>query len=248
MTTKEFMKTKEILDMQRPNKLNKMNSIAITQNSSNFGLSLSKKTQKGFYNSISKFSNNSSNLECNMKNFLNNYDELLENLTCLKKSNSNEIKEEKNKLKKSPIQINLEHRKSAFLESEFNYCNNILGLTQSKNIPNNNHIYLKQAQKIKMDNRLSKSTQSKKSSSSIFLLIPDIFSMISNVDKKVDTPKNNNPDIVKSFINTEEIKDFYEYTCECLKRVSLLKKPSKSEIEALYLDLPINKKELKSKD
>lgn len=71
--------------------------------------------------------------------------------------------------------------------------------------------------------------------------------MISKVQKKVDTPKSlNNLEIVKSFTNTEEIKDFYEYTSECLKRVSLLKRPSKKELEELYLELPITKKELES--
>ena len=73
--------------------------------------------------------------------------------------------------------------------------------------------------------------------------------MISNIDKKGEKATSNktDQDMVKSFTNSEEIKDFYEYTSECLKRVSILNKPTKQELQDLYLNLPISDEELQSK-
>ena len=150
MSAKEFIKKNERLDLHKNKEvnLNKRNSIAFSHNNLNFGLP--KKSQKEFYNSTSKFKQNSSELECNMKNFLTNYDELLENLesfTCLKK-NSNIINnnlitndsfnsKEQNKFNKSPQKKNLDHRKSVLLEPNLNFRDNILGLTQCKNTMQN---------------------------------------------------------------------------------------------------------------
>lgn len=71
--------------------------------------------------------------------------------------------------------------------------------------------------------------------------------MISNVGKKIETtPVKSASEDLKSFTNTEDIKDFYEYTGECLKRISSLKQPSLDEINALALELPISEEEFKS--
>ena len=58
---------------------------------------------------------------------------------------------------------------------------------------------------------------------------------------------NTNDNQVQKLTNTEEIKDFNEYTEECLKRIIKLKVPSNDEIKDLLFDLPfenelINKK------
>lgn len=75
--------------------------------------------------------------------------------------------------------------------------------------------------------------------------------MISNVGKKsennsISSVKSSSDDL-KSFTNTEDVKDFYEYTGECLKRISCLKQPTAEEIKALEVELPITKEELQGK-
>jgi hypothetical protein len=51
--------------------------------------------------------------------------------------------------------------------------------------------------------------------------------------------------IVKNLTNSEEIKDFYEYTEECLKRIATMVAPEYKKIDHLALDLPIE--DLKTK-
>lgn len=51
---------------------------------------------------------------------------------------------------------------------------------------------------------------------------------------------------VKKLTNTEDIKDFYEYTEECMKRISQMTTPSVEEIKHLQLELPFEE-ELKHK-
>lgn len=43
---------------------------------------------------------------------------------------------------------------------------------------------------------------------------------------------------IKNLTNIEEIKDYYEYTENCLQLISKLQMPSLEEIEHLRLDLP----------
>jgi hypothetical protein len=52
--------------------------------------------------------------------------------------------------------------------------------------------------------------------------------------------------IVQNLTNSEEIKDFYEYTEECLKRIALMKVPEIETIEHLRMFLPFEE-ELKNK-
>jgi len=52
--------------------------------------------------------------------------------------------------------------------------------------------------------------------------------------------------LVQNLTNQEDIKDFYEYTEECLKRIINLKIPSLDEIKDLLFDLPFEE-ELKTK-
>jgi len=70
---------------------------------------------------------------------------------------------------------------------------------------------------------------------------------ISNNITKNTEEINTNDNQVQKLTNTEEIKDFYEYTEECLRRIIKLKVPSNDEIKDLLFDLPfenelINKK------
>ena len=69
-------------------------------------------------------------------------------------------------------------------------------------------------------------------------------------DNKTQVGKNKNnieeSNVVQKLTNTEEIKDFYEYTEECLRRIIKLKIPSLEEIKDLLFDLPFEE-ELKSK-
>ena len=61
--------------------------------------------------------------------------------------------------------------------------------------------------------------------------MPFIFSnLISKIDKKVEKDLSNQ---LKNLTNTEEIKDFYEYTEICIKKLNLIKKPTEKEIEDL---------------
>jgi hypothetical protein len=56
-----------------------------------------------------------------------------------------------------------------------------------------------------------------------------IANIVTQVDEKMD---------IKNLTNIEEIKDYYEYTENCLQLISKLKMPSIEEIEHLRLDLP----------
>lgn len=51
---------------------------------------------------------------------------------------------------------------------------------------------------------------------------------------------------VKNLTNTEDIKDFYEYSEECIKRIVNLDIPGFDKIENLQIDLPFEE-ELKTK-
>ena len=65
---------------------------------------------------------------------------------------------------------------------------------------------------------------------------PDIFNLVTVVDEKFD---------IINLTNIEEIKDYYEYTENCLIQISKLKMPDDKEIEPLQIDLPdkfLNKK------
>jgi hypothetical protein len=69
------------------------------------------------------------------------------------------------------------------------------------------------------------------------------------VEKKGSFNITSNPEEQENIIsltNTEEIKDFYEYTEECMKRIACLKVPTMEEISYLQIDLPFEK-ELETK-
>jgi len=58
-------------------------------------------------------------------------------------------------------------------------------------------------------------------------------------DNKTKTEKNiEEKNQVQKLTNTEEIKDFYEYTEECLQKIIKLKIPSDEEIKDLKINLP----------
>ena len=59
--------------------------------------------------------------------------------------------------------------------------------------------------------------------------VNDLFSIVTQVDEKID---------IQNLTNIEEIKDYYEYTENCLQVISSLLKPSDEKIEELKLDLP----------
>jgi hypothetical protein len=70
---------------------------------------------------------------------------------------------------------------------------------------------------------------------------------IYNKEKKIiDHLSVEEEKIVQNLTNSEEIKDFYEYTEECLKRIATMKVPDIETIEHLRLDLPFVE-ELKTK-
>lgn len=58
---------------------------------------------------------------------------------------------------------------------------------------------------------------------------PDPSSLITQVPEKID---------IQNLTNIEEIKDFYDYTENCLHLISQLTIPSVEEIKDLQLDLP----------
>ena len=76
-------------------------------------------------------------------------------------------------------------------------------------------------------------------------------SLITSTGKKPQPQNNPSPTqentlTLQSMTNTEEIKDFYEYTESCMKRIVKLKVSEEKEIEHLMLDLPFSE-ELKKK-
>jgi tRNA C32,U32 (ribose-2'-O)-methylase TrmJ len=71
--------------------------------------------------------------------------------------------------------------------------------------------------------------------------------LVSNIGKKEENTKIQNND-VKSYTNSEQIKDFYEYTSECLKRISFLRQPTQDEIRNNQIQLNISKTELGGKN
>jgi hypothetical protein len=64
--------------------------------------------------------------------------------------------------------------------------------------------------------------------------------MVSNYSKKKEEEK-----ILKNLTNSEDIKDFYEYTEECMYRIGKLKMPSLEELEPYFVNLPFSKEEIK---
>lgn len=59
--------------------------------------------------------------------------------------------------------------------------------------------------------------------------IQKIENLVTNIQQKNE---------VQNLTNTEEIRDFYEYTENCLKLIASLKRPEESEIELMKIDLP----------
>lgn len=61
------------------------------------------------------------------------------------------------------------------------------------------------------------------------LTTPDPSSLITQVPEKID---------IQNLTNIEEIKDFYDYTENCLHLISQLKMPNFEEIKDLQIELP----------
>jgi hypothetical protein len=83
--------------------------------------------------------------------------------------------------------------------------------------------------------------------------IPEIFGKTSNIEELVSTKERKvienlsaKEKIVQNLTNSEDIKDFYASTEECLKRIAALKIPDIATIEHLRFDLPFEE-ELKIK-
>jgi Dullard-like phosphatase family protein len=68
-----------------------------------------------------------------------------------------------------------------------------------------------------------------------------ISSLITAANQKKEKEEEERCVMVKSLTNTEEIKDFYENTEECLKRIAKLKIVPEKEIEHLKVRLPFDK-------
>jgi hypothetical protein len=67
-----------------------------------------------------------------------------------------------------------------------------------------------------------------------------------NKEKKINDERSlEEEQIVKNLTNSEEIKDFYEYTEECLKRIATMNVPDYPSIEHLAFTLQIS--DLKTK-
>ena len=76
----------------------------------------------------------------------------------------------------------------------------------------------------------------KHSSSSIR---PSKIANLITAQKKEEKDQDNSSDI-KHLTNIEEIRDFYEYTENCMRLIVKLKKPSEEEIDHLKFNLPNN--------
>jgi FMN phosphatase YigB (HAD superfamily) len=70
-------------------------------------------------------------------------------------------------------------------------------------------------------------------------IINPVEEFVFNKEKKSNEQKiEEEQQIVKNLTNSEEIKDFYEYTEECLKRIATMKVPEYKSIEHLTFNLP----------
>jgi hypothetical protein len=73
--------------------------------------------------------------------------------------------------------------------------------------------------------------------------VSDVSELVSSIKPKALTPNKtklieDKSVLLQSMTNTEDIKDFYEYTESCLNRISKLKVVSEKEIEHMMINLP----------
>ncbi len=75
------------------------------------------------------------------------------------------------------------------------------------------------------------------------------FSLITQVEKIKNEDNEEGEDSGSDFklTNTQDIKDFYQYTEECLKRYPKICQPTKEELDKLYIEKFPFDEELKSK-
>ena len=76
---------------------------------------------------------------------------------------------------------------------------------------------------------LIKNSKGTQSAVTTFSDVIKLDNLVTQVDEKFD---------IQNLTNIEEIKDYYEYTENCLQMISKLKMPDMKEIEHLLLDLP----------
>lgn len=87
-------------------------------------------------------------------------------------------------------------------------------------------------------NQVSKTPEKKASEEK---KLEGISSLITAANQKKEKEEEERCVMMKSLTNTEEIKDFYENTEECLKRIAKLKVVPEKEIEHLKVRLPFDK-------
>lgn len=170
--------------------------------------------------------------EIQLEHFMNNYDELIIGL-------KNTVKETKmNKNNSDPNKINPDNGgKDSYHKPKKTH-------SASMNFDNINHNTLEMNDKSTNDTKStntnetsSKKAKSKRGSKIKKKNSEEINELVAQVDKKID---------IKQLTSIEEIKDYYEYTENCLKMISKLEIPDEKDIEHLKLELPdkLTKKKL----
>lgn len=171
--------------------------------------------------------------EIQLEHFMNNYDELIIGL-------KNTVKETKmNKNNSDPNKINPEKSsKGSFKKPKKTH-------SASMNFDNLNHKTLdidderttNDTKSTNTNETGSKKAKSKRGSKIKKKNTEEINELVAQVDKKID---------IKQLTSIEEIKDYYEYTENCLRVIAKLEIPEEKEIEHLKFELPekLTKKKL----
>jgi hypothetical protein len=171
--------------------------------------------------------------EIQLEHFMNNYDELIIGLkntvqeTKMNKNNSdpNKIKPEK----RSKESIN-KPKKTHSASMNFDDLSH-------KSLENDDERATNESKSTNTNETGSKKAKSKRGSLLKKKNPEELNDLVAQVDKKMD---------IKQWTSIEEIKDYYEYTENCLKVIAKLEVPEEKDIEHLKLELPekLTKKKL----
>ena len=156
--------------------------------------------------------------EIQLEHFMNNYDELIYEL-------KNTVKETKmNKNNSDPNKINQENSSKGSMKPKKTHSASMnFDNMNNKNTESNDN------KSTNFTDESSKKAKSKRGSKVKKKNIEEINDLVAQVDKKID---------IKQLTSIEEIKDYYEYTENCLRVIAKLTVPDEKEIEHLKFELP----------
>jgi len=193
-------------------------------------------------------------LESQLEHFMNNYDDLIKDLGKNIKDNNNASQSQMNKNNSDPkgdFKVKDEKSKEKKLRKKnhstnFNDYNSMKDKLEENTLERSDSKESKNSKTSKTSKKSKRSKMSKKfKKSSSKKDLVDLNNLITQVPANQPPPKEEK-DEIKNLTSIEEIKDYYEYTENCLKMINTIKPPPESEIEELMIELPdkYNKKKL----